>query len=361
MLKVMKVGYFMKKNIGILFGGESSEYEVSCKSASEILQYIDLDRYNPVKIGITKNGKWLITHSDIMEIANGNWVNCQLNRVIQFEMAGKQSSIYVVEDGERQELELDIVFPILHGKFGEDGCIQGLLELLNIPYVGCGVATSAIGFDKAFTKEIVNELDIEQANALILYKDAKNIDQQVAEVKEFFKNEYPLYVKPAKEGSSVGITKVSKFEMIEEALKTGYAFDNKLVIEKGIVGREVEVAVLGSKEIIVSEVGEILTDDFYSYDSKYGKESVKTAIVKDVDSKIIENVKEAALKIYKKLECTSLSRIDFFLREDGTFVFNEINTMPGFTINSMYPKLWEDKGITYTELITLLIEDSLKV
>lgn len=350
----------MKKNIGILFGGESSEYEVSCKSTAEVLQYIDLDKFNPIKIGITKDGKWLLTYSNIDDIANGKWINNETNKVIQFEMSGKQSNIYVVEDGSRKELSIDIIFPILHGKFGEDGCIQGLLELLNIPYVGCGVATSAIGFDKAFTKEIVNELDIEQAKSLIIYKNEKSIDEQVVQIKEFFINEYPLFVKPSKEGSSVGITKVTDSEMIKEALKTGYTYDNKLVIEKGVVGREVEVAVLGSREIKVSDVGEILTDDFYSYDSKYGEKSVKTAIVTDVDREVIDEIRNAAFKIYKKLECTSLSRIDFFLREDGTFVFNEINTMPGFTTNSMYPKLWENNGITYKKLITQLINDSLK-
>lgn len=350
----------MKKKVGLLFGGESSEYEVSCKSAAEILQYIDLEEYIPITIGITKEGKWLLTDSGIEDIASGTWVNCQSNRVIQFEMLGKESRIYINVDGEKRELYLDIVFPILHGRFGEDGCIQGLLELLNIPYVGCGVATSAIGFDKAFTKEIVNELDIEQAKALILYKDESAVEQQVEQIRSFFIDEYPLFVKPAREGSSVGITKVNNYDMIEDALNTGYKYDNKLVIEGGIVGREIEVAVLGSKEIMVSEVGEILTNDFYSYDSKYGDKSVKTGMVRDVDKEILNSIKNAALRIYKKLECTSLSRIDFFLRENGSFVFNEINTMPGFTINSMYPKLWEDKGITYKDLITLLINDSLR-
>lgn len=350
----------MRKNVAILFGGESSEYEVSCKSAAEILQYIDLEKFDTIKIGITKDGEWLLTHSNVDDIANGKWINNETNKVIQFEMAGKQSSIYIVEDGSRKELSIDIIFPILHGKFGEDGCIQGLLELLNIPYVGCGVVTSAIGFDKAFTKEIVNELEIEQAKSLIIYENEKSIDEQVVQIKEFFINEYPLFVKPSKEGSSVGITKVTDSEMIKEALKTGYTYDNKLVIEKGVVGREVEVAVLGSREIKVSDVGEILTDDFYSYDSKYGEKSAKTAIVTDVDREIIDEIRNAAFKIYKKLECTSLSRIDFFLREDGTFVFNEINTMPGFTTNSMYPKLWENNGITYKKLITQLINDSLK-
>lgn len=349
----------MKKNIGILFGGVSSEYEVSCKSAAEILQYIDSNKFNPIKIGITKDGKWLLTYATNNAIADGTWINYESNKVIQFEMAGKQSRVYVIEDEDRKELSLDIIFPILHGKFGEDGCIQGLLELLNIPYVGCGVATSAIGFDKAFTKEIVNELDIEQAKSIVLYKDEKTIDEQVNEIKEFFNNEYPLFVKPAKEGSSVGITKVTNLEMISKALKIGYMYDNKLVIEKGVVGREVEVAVLGSKEIKVSNVGEILTDDFYSYDSKYGEKSVKTAIVVDVDKEIVDEIRNAALKIYRKLECTSLSRIDFFLRNDGTFVFNEINTMPGFTTSSMYPKLWEDKGISYKELVTTLIMDGI--
>lgn len=348
------------KKVAVLFGGASSEYEISCKSASEVLKHLDLELYTPIKVGITKEGEWLYTEAPEEKICDGKWISEKSNRKIFLQLNNKSSCFYLEKANGLEKLIIDCIFPILHGKFGEDGCIQGLLELLNIPYVGCGVATSAIGFDKAFTKEIVNELEIEQAKSLIIYENEKSIDEQVVQIKEFFINEYPLFVKPSKEGSSVGITKVTDSEMIKEALKTGYTYDNKLVIEKGVVGREVEVAVLGSREIKVSDVGEILTDDFYSYDSKYGEKSAKTAIVTDVDREIIDEIRNAAFKIYKKLECTSLSRIDFFLREDGTFVFNEINTMPGFTTNSMYPKLWENNGITYKKLITQLINDSLK-
>ena len=228
---------------------------------------------------------------------------------------------------------------------------------MGIPYVGCGVTSSAIGFDKAITKELVENINIKQAKCKIIGKEELNNCDLKEEINDYFTNKYPLFVKPAREGSSIGISKVDSVEELDSAIKLGFKCDNKILIEEGIVGREIEVAVIGNNNPKASSIGEIISNDsFYSYDAKYKSKNSKTQIVEDITQKLSNEIKEAAIKIYKKLECKGLSRVDFFLKEDGTYIFNEINTLPGFTPISMYPKLWDHDGMDYTNLISQLIE-----
>jgi len=348
-----------KKTIAIIFGGHSAEYYVSCMSAANVISNIDLDRYNIEKLGITEDGKWILTEAAAEEIHDGtSWLKKEGNRSAVISPNRNDQTLLVFEDGAVTEKKIDGVFCVIHGTDGEDGKVQGLLELANIPYVGCGIAASAIGYDKALTKDIVATTGIAQADFWIVRKQSFEKDD-IDRISIHFNDTYPLFVKPARAGSSVGVSKVSCKEELEAAIETGFTVDSKLLVEQGIIGRELEIAVLGTKEPKASSIGEILAHgEFYTYDSKYNDNQSRTRVVDDISPEIIAGMKEAALKIYKRLECEGLSRVDFFLQKDGCYIFNEINTLPGFTSISMYSQLWEHDGISYRELITLLIEDA---
>ena len=348
-----------KKNIGIIFGGHSAEYYVSCKSAANVISNIDFTRYEIHKLGVTEDGKWILTQASAAEIQDGvTWKERADNKKAFISPDRDDHKLYVMDGSAFAELELDAVFCVIHGTDGEDGKIQGILELANIPYVGCGIAASAVGYDKVLTKDIVAASGVEQADFWIARKSSfekGDIDQ----ISAYFGETYPLFVKPARAGSSVGVSKVNCKEELEAAIEVGFSVDSKLLIEKGIIGRELEIAVLGSKEPRVSSIGEILAHgEFYTYDSKYNDAQSQTRVVDDIAPEIVEAMRATALKIYERLECEGLSRVDFFLQEDGRFIFNEINTMPGFTSISMYSQLWEHEGMSYQELITALIEDA---
>lgn len=347
----------MKKNIAIVFGGVSSEHEVSCLSAVGICENIDKEKYNFIMIGVTKNGQWKLTNASPDMIKDGSWIYCKENYDVVLLLNKNEKYISFINGDSIKKVNVDCIFSTLHGKYGEDGCIQGIFEVMGIPYVGCGVTSSAIGFDKAITKELVENINIKQAKCKIIGKEELNNCDLKEEINDYFTNKYPLFVKPAREGSSIGISKVDSVEELDSAIKLGFKCDNKILIEEGIVGREIEVAVIGNNNPKASSIGEIISNDsFYSYDAKYKSKNSKTQIVEDITQKLSNEIKEAAIKIYKKLECKGLSRVDFFLKEDGTYIFNEINTLPGFTPISMYPKLWDHDGMDYTNLISQLIE-----
>lgn len=348
-----------KKTIAIIFGGHSAEYYVSCMSAANVISNIDVDKYNVEKLGITEDGKWILTEASSAEIHDGTtWLTKPGNRRAVISPNRDEQTLLVFEDGAVIEKKIDGVFCVIHGTDGEDGKVQGLLELANIPYVGCGIAASAIGFDKALTKDIVATTGIPQADFWVVRKhsfEKSDIDR----ISMYFHDVYPLFVKPARAGSSVGVSKVNCKAELEAAIETGFTVDCKLLVEQGIIGRELEIAVLGTKEPKASSIGEILAHgEFYTYDSKYNDNESKTRVVDDIPPEIAKEMRDAALKIYKRLECEGLSRVDFFLQEDGKYVFNEINTLPGFTSISMYSQLWEHDGISYGQLITELIEDA---
>jgi D-alanine-D-alanine ligase len=349
-----------KLELLIIFGGMSSEHEVSCLSAASILHHINRDLYRIHTIGITKKGRWILTEALPERIADGSWETKIGNRGGILSPDRSFSGIRTLLG---DEIPIDCVFPVLHGKYGEDGTIQGLFDLLGIPYVGSGVLASATCMDKAVTKSIVEKvagnLGIRQANYATTdrFRFASGPTETVRMVTDTFHNTFPLFVKPANAGSSVGISKVKDAIQLFDGIRMAAQEDHKVIVEEAIIGRELEVAVLGNRKPQASKVGEIIaSNEFYDYEAKYINELSRTEIVTDLSDGKLSEIQRAAVEIYEVMGCRGLARVDFFLEKDGTVVFNEINTMPGFTKISMYPKLWEASGIEYTDLIDRLIE-----
>lgn len=348
-----------KLDLLVIFGGMSSEHEVSCLSAASVLHHIDKHAYRIHTLGITKKGRWILTEATPEQIGNGSWENKIGNRS---GILSPDPSFKGIRTLLGDEIPIDCVFPVLHGKFGEDGTIQGLFELSGIPYVGSGVLSSAACMDKAVTKSIISriasQIGIRQADyaATDRFRFASGPTETVRMATDTFQNRFPLFVKPANAGSSVGITKVWDTVQLFDGIRKAAEEDHKVIIEEAIVGRELEVAVLGNRKPQASKVGEIIAaNEFYDYEAKYLNELSRTELVSDLPDGKLEEIKQAAVAIYEAMDCRGLARVDFFLEEDGTVVFNEINTMPGFTKISMYPKLWEATGIEYTDLIDRLI------
>ena len=343
-----------KLTVAVVFGGQSSEHSVSCVSGVTVMKALNPEKYDVVLVGITKEGQWLRAES-IEDVESGAWVNSPVHAIISPD--AKDHGLMFVEDGKVTKKRVDVAFPILHGMYGEDGTIQGLFELANIPYVGCGVLASSVSMDKWYTKIVVDDLDIRQAKYVpINHIDMRNIENCVAKVEE--KLEYPVFVKPSKAGSSMGVNKASDREGLKFALTEALKHDIHILVEETIVGREIECAVLGGYDPIASDVGEVLSaEDFYTFDAKYNNQESKTELHPTFPEGKMEEVREAALKIFKALDGFGCSRVDFFL-EKGTdeIVFNEINTMPGFTSISMYPMLWREKGLETDALVDRMIE-----
>lgn len=345
-----------KLSVAVLFGGQSSEHEVSCVSAVTVILAIDKEKYDLILIGITKDGRWIKTE-DIEAIRNGSWKNGDTRAVISPEAA--EHGVLLIKDNEVTRQNIDVVFPVLHGMYGEDGTVQGIFELAGIPYVGCGVLSSSVSMDKVYTKIIVDALGIRQAVFVLIYQsDLANLEACVDKVEAKLK--YPVFVKPSKAGSSQGISKAKDRAGLKEALLTAGRHDLKILVEEAIAGRELECAVLGGYEPEASGVGEVLpADDFYTYDAKYNNEDSRTNLHPDLPEGVADTVREAALKIFRAVDGFGLSRVDFFMETGSNdVVFNEINTLPGFTSISMYPMLWEDLGIDNRQLVERLIESA---
>ncbi len=346
--------YMDKKRLAIIFGGQSSEHEVSCKSAVTISNHIDKDKYETVFIGITKDGRWLKAVS-VEDIKNGTWRESSVTAVISPDCG--QKGMLLIEGAKAELVKIDVAFPALHGLYGEDGTIQGLFELAGIPYVGCGVLASAVSMDKLYTKQIVDRLNIRQAKYVAVYRnELGKMDQCVAAVEEQFS--YPVFVKPSNAGSSCGITKAHNRNELEKGLKEASRHDYKILVEETITGRELECAVLGGDEPKASGVGEILAAaEFYDYDAKYNNEASKTVLNPVLPVGVAEKIGEAAVQIFKAVDGYGLARVDFFYDTvKKEVVFNEINTLPGFTSISMYPMLWEEKGMSKAALVDQLID-----
>lgn len=349
----------IKKTVVVLFGGQSSEHEVSRISASTIISNIDSEKYYVIPVGITKEGKWLIYNGPVENIKNGQWEKFGTPAVISPDAT--QKGLLKIVGGKVKLIPVDVIFPVLHGRYGEDGTVQGLFELSGIPYVGCGVLASSISMDKVYTKIIAKNMKICQAKYISV--EAKELDKvkRIASKVEK-KLGFPCFIKPANAGSSVGITKAHNEKELEEGLKLAAMHDRKILIEEAIVGRELECAVLGNDNAVASGVGEIFSAaEFYDYDAKYNSEDSKTTVTPDLSSEKIEEIRKIAVKVFKAVDGNGLARVDFFL-EEGTdrVIFNEINTLPGFTSISMYPKLWENAGKNISELIDELIELAFK-
>lgn len=346
-----------KKTVAVIFGSQSSEHEVSRISAATIINNINPDKYYIIPIGITKQGKWLIYNGPVDNIKNGEWEKFGTPAIISPDTTHK--AILKIVGDKIKTIPIDVIFPVLHGAFGEDGTIQGLFEMAQIPYVGCGVLASAVSMDKLYTKIIVNSIgDIAQAEYVKVY--SYELEKINPVVKKIEKNlGYPCFIKPSNAGSSVGITKAHNADELKEGLKKAAEYDRKILVEKAITGREVECAVLGNEnKIEASTVGEVLAAaEFYDYDAKYNNDNSKTVIPADLPKKIVEEIQDKAKRIFMALDGAGLSRVDFFVEnETNRVIFNEINTLPGFTSISMYPMLWEQEGVNKTELIDKLIE-----
>lgn len=328
-----------KTKVAVLFGGRSGEHEVSLVSAASVIKAANKDKYEITEIGITEDGKWLTGPDCLSKFKSKN-----------FAPAPTNSNDAELTPVDLASLETDIIFPVLHGSYGEDGKLQGMLEMYNIPYVGCGVTASAVAMDKDFCKRLVNSTT-----------GVKVVDWQVVtanEPLETLKFNFPVFIKPARLGSAVGVAKAKNQEELEQALKNAFEYDHKVLIEKAMDIREIEVAVLGDEKITVSEPGEVIVGgEFYDFNDKYVNGVSSTQIPADLPAETANTIKSHAAAIFQALELRGLSRIDFFLdRQTGEIYLNEINTLPGFTSISMYPKLMEHAGIPYSEQIDRLIE-----
>jgi D-alanine-D-alanine ligase len=347
-----------KLNVGILFGGKSAEHEVSLLSAKNVFDAIDRNKYNPILIGIDKAGTWHISNGGDFILNADNPKCIALNKESDAVALVPESRGELVNlTGLRREQwkqNLDVVFPILHGPFGEDGTVQGLLKLADIPFVGVGVLGSAVGMDKDVMKRLLRDSGLPIGKFIPLQAHERVPCYQ--SVVDFLGE--PLFVKPANMGSSVGINKVHNEDEFRSAVREAFEYDMKIVIEEFIKGREIECSVLGNEEVIASLPGEVISShEFYSYNAKYLDENgARLEIPAKLPQETVALIQDLAIKTFKTLSGEGLGRVDFFLRPDNSLIINEINTMPGFTMISMYPKLWEASGISYPALIDRLIE-----
>lgn len=346
----------MKTKVLVVFGGQSSEHIVSCMSAVNVINHIDRSRYDVVIIGITEEGKWLYVDSP-ESIKDESWRQGNIQAVLSPDATDK--AVLLLKNGAVEKVAVDVAFPVLHGLYGEDGTIQGLFELSRLPYVGCGVLASAVSMDKLYTKIVVDDLGVRQAAYVaVMRRELSKMDGVVRKVEERFS--YPVFIKPSNAGSSKGVSKASNRQELENGLLEASRHDRKILVEEMIVGHEIECAVFGggNGEVIASGVGEILAAaDFYDFEAKYYNEESRTVVNPMLPDGAAERVRETARKIFRAVDGYGLSRVDFFVTDQGEVVFNEINTLPGFTAISMYPMLFEAEGVDKAELVTRLIEN----
>ena len=349
----------MKKlKLGVIFGGMSTENEVSCVSGVSVIKHLNKEKYEIYPIFINKSGKWFEVF------------NIEENEKVGEELENKKEIDNVME----YLKSFDVIFPVLHGMYGEDGTIQGLFELLKIPYVGCKVLASSVGMDKVYTKIVFDKAQINQTKYVYLRKYNEdyiyideNFNEKILKINELSniimeKLKFPMFVKPSNFGSSVGISKVKNRDELEKAIIEASKFDRKVLVEQGIIGRELECAVLGNEDVISSCVGEVKSaEEFYSYDAKYNNEESKTIIPAEISEEKSKEIKDLAIKAFKSIDGKGLSRVDFFIEDETEKVYiNEINTLPGFTNISMYPKLFDKVGIGYTDLLDRLVDFALQ-
>jgi D-alanine-D-alanine ligase len=345
----------MKKKIAVVFGGKSAEHEVSLNSASNIFNAIDLDRFDAILLGVDPQGRWQynpdyptskvnLPQNDYFAEARPVWLDNSEGRTA------------IISKSNTEVLDtFDVAFSIIHGTNGEDGVMQGFFRSLNIPFVGPDVLGSAVCMDKDVTKRLLRDFQIPLANSITLLRH-EPLDLSFAQVVE--KLGLPLFVKPANAGSSVGVSKVTDEAGFHLALAEAFKFDRKILIEEAVIGKEVECAVLGNEHPDASVLGEIIpVKDFYSYEAKYkDADGAKMKIPAEIAPEISDQIRQTAVQAFQIVCCEGLARVDFFLRPDNTFVLNEINTLPGFTEISMYPKMWEATGVSYSDLISTLVE-----
>lgn len=347
--------------LAVIFGGMSTEHDVSIVSGNSVIKNLNKEKYEVFPIYIDEEGNWYKYNEDIQNIG-------------KIKVGDKITKIEEIQNPIIYLKQMDCIFPVLHGLYGEDGTIQGLFELLKVPYVGCKVLSSSISMDKAYTKIILEKAGLKQAPYVHIREDKgkyryieKDFTETNCTLEEVSKKieeniSYPMFIKPSNSGSSVGINKAKTKEELKNAIKFASKYDKKILIEQGIDGREVECAVLGNEDVIASCIGEVLSaEEFYSFDSKYNNQESRTQIPADLPEKITEKIRKQAIKAFKSVNGRGLSRVDFFVEnKTNEIIINEINTMPGFTNISMYPKLFEASGISYSELLDRIINLALE-
>lgn len=343
-----------KIRVGILFGGKSAEHEVSLQSAKNVADAIDRDKYDVFLIGIDKSGRWLLPDQSRYLLNATDPKLIALNRENERNVALVPQSggeLTNLSEGEFRSA-VDVIFPILHGPFGEDGTVQGLLKLAGVPFVGAGVLGSAVGMDKDVSKRLLRDAGLPIARFTVL-RDGDDIDfgRISADLG------LPFFVKPANLGSSVGVHKVSDKSGFEDAIADAFGFDTKIIAEEFVDGRELECSVLGNRDPIASVVGEIVSNhDFYSYEAKYiDEQGAALEVPAKLPDETSDRLRALSIQAFEVLDCEGMARVDFFLKKDGTVLINEINTIPGFTKISMYPRLWDASGLSYKDLIDRLI------
>lgn len=343
-----------KIRVGVLFGGKSAEHEVSLQSARNIIESLDKNKYEVIPIGINKEGKWLLNNTSNYLLNSHNPKLIKLNeskRGVALYAQG-QGALTSINNNSETGGKLDVIFPAIHGPFGEDGSMQGLLKLADVPFVGPSVLGSAIGMDKEITKKLLRDAGVPIGKFIVLKSNDKTDFKKIK--KELG---LPIFIKPVNMGSSVGVSKARNETEFKKGVKEAFLFDTKIIIEEFIDGREIECAVLGNDKPMASVPGEIIANqEFYSYNAKYIDEGAVAEIPAKIDKKTTIKVQELAIKTFQTLNCEGMSRVDFFIKKNGDVLVNEINTIPGFTNISMYPKLWEASGVPLPKLLDRLIE-----
>lgn len=352
-----------KLRVAVVFGGRSGEHDVSLASAESVMTNLDPERYEIVPIGITKQGRWLAGGNPLQALKGEQADGTQGLALVPGQPAGRPLRLDSDRtSGDSSALEVDVVVPVLHGPFGEDGTIQGLLELANLPFVGAGVLASAVGMDKGMMKTVWRQHGLPVVDHLLVRRTEWETDRE--EVLERIERtfDYPVFVKPANLGSSVGVNKARTRSELEAGLADAASYDGRLLVERAVVARELECSILGNEHPRASVVGEIVPGhEFYDYAAKYLDESSRLVIPADIPPETAEEVRALAIQAFAAIECSGMARVDFFLeRGSGRVLVNEINTIPGFTRISMYPKLWEASGLPYRELLDELIRLALE-
>lgn len=351
-----------KKNIVIIFGGASSEYGVSLESAYAVICNLNKEKYHPVIVGISRQGRWFYFTGDISKIPNDTWCNTSDCVPAVLSPDRTEHKLLVLREEQVESIPVDAVFPVLHGRNGEDGTVQGLVELAGIPLIGCGTLSSALCMDKDRAHKLVELAGVRVPKAVVLGQSEELETKELTRAKTFAgETGYPIFVKPVKAGSSYGVTRVETEEKLISSIQLAFQYDDQVILEENIDGFEVGCAVLGKDDLITGEIDEIeLAGEFFDFTEKYSLKTASIHVPARITDKKAEEIKGTAKRIYRALNCSGFARVDLFVTPKGEIVFNEVNTIPGFTEHSRYPGMMKAKGYTLTELLDAILKQAVK-